>query len=93
MEYFSDKVDQLDPTGIFTDFFFCDGVANVQKAGAILCVKYPSSMTFHGGEHLLSLFSDLAKIHPIQVSLKFLLNLLLISNIFSVIGSKNFQTL
>ncbi len=75
MEYFSDKVDEFDPSGTLTYCFFFDGAANVQKVGAILCAKYPRAMSFHGGEHVLSLFfSDLAKINPIRVSLNFLWN-------------------
>ncbi len=70
MEYFSDKVDEFDPKGIFTDCFF-DGVANIQQTGAILCEKYPRAMSFHGGEHVLSqIFSDLTKLLPIWASKK-----------------------
>ncbi len=94
MEYFSDKVDEFDPSGTLTDCFFFDGAANVQKAGAILCAKYPRAMSFHGGEHVLSLFfSDLAKVNPIRVSYKcFFKFSLSISNIFSATGFKNLQT-
>ncbi len=73
MEYFSKKVVEFDSTGLFTDCFFFDGVTNIQQAGIILCAKYPRAMSFHGGEYVLSLFfSDLAKIHPIQVCEKFI---------------------
>ncbi len=69
MEQFWRKVDEIDVDKELTDCFFFDGASNVQTAGAILWARYPRTMCFHGGEHILSLFfSDLSKIKPIQVS-------------------------
>ncbi len=66
------KVDEIDLEKKLTDCFFFDGESNVQTAGAILCMRYPRAMCFHGGEHVLSLFfSDLSKLKSIQVSLIF----------------------
>ncbi len=56
MEYFSDKVDKFGSNGLFPDCFFFDGAANVQRACAIFCTKYPRAISFHGGKHVLSLF-------------------------------------
>ncbi len=68
MNFFQRKVDEWDESRMYTDCFFFDSAANVQKAGAILCARYPRAMCFHGGEHVLSLFfSDLSKLKPIQV--------------------------
>ena len=51
-----------------TDVFFFDGASNVQKAGDILCAKYPRAHCLHGAEHVISLFfSDISKIEPIKV--------------------------
>ena len=50
------------------DIFAFDGASNVQKAGDILNVKYPTSHTIHGVEHVFSLFfDDCAKLKPIKV--------------------------
>ena len=46
---FQKKVDEFDPSKMFTDIFFFDGASNVQKAGEILCVKNPRAYCFHGG--------------------------------------------
>ncbi len=68
MNFFQRKVDEWDESRMYTDCFFFYDAANVQKAGAILCARYPRAMCFHGGEHVLSLFfSDLSKLKPIQV--------------------------
>ncbi len=51
------------------DCFFFDGAANKQKAEAILCATYPQAESFHGGDHVVSLFfSNLSKLKSIQVS-------------------------
>ena len=61
---FEEKVAEFDPT----DVFFFDGASNVQKAGEVLMEKYPRSYSFHGGEHMVSLFfSSIAKLKPIKV--------------------------
>ena len=50
------------------DIFYFDGASNVQKAGAVLAVRYPRTMTYHGGEHVVALwFTSLAKIPAIKV--------------------------
>ena len=43
------------------DIFYFDGASNVQKAGELHRVKFPRTVTYHGGEHAVTLwFSDLA---------------------------------
>ena len=65
---FEEKVDEFDPQNQLTDVFFFDGASNVQKAGELLMAKYPRSFSFHGGEHVVSLFfSSIAKLKPIKV--------------------------
>ena len=56
---FEEKVGEFDPQNQLTDVFFFDGASNVQKAGEVLMAKYPRSFSFHGGEHVVSLFSPL----------------------------------
>ena len=52
------------------DIFYFDGASNVQKADDLLGVRFPRTVTYHGGEHVVALwFSDLAKIPEIKVSL------------------------
>ena len=56
------------------DIFYFDGASNVQKAGKCLGVKFPRTVTYHGGEHAVALwFSDLAKIPEIKVCLTLVL--------------------
>ena len=65
---FEEKVAEFDPQNQLTDVFFFDGASNVQKAGELLMAKYPRSFSFHGGEHVVSLFfSSIAKLKPIKV--------------------------
>ena len=65
---FEEKVVEFDPQNQLTDVFFFDGASNVQKAGEVLMAKYPRSFSFHGGEHVVSLFfSSIAKLKPIKV--------------------------
>jgi len=65
---FEEKVAEFDPRNQLTDVFFFDGASNVQKAGEVLMAKYPRSFSFHGGEHVVSLFfSSIAKLKPIKV--------------------------
>ncbi len=60
VNFFKTKVDEFDPTKVYTDSFFFDGTANVQKSGQILCAHFAWTMCFYGGNHILSLFfSDL----------------------------------
>ncbi len=73
MNLFISKVDEFDPTKVYTDSFFFDGAANVQKAVQILCAHFPRAMCFHSGEHVLSLFfSDLSRLGAITVSFIFM---------------------
>ncbi len=45
----------------------------MQNAGQILCVHFPWTMCFHGGEHVLLLFSrDLSRLGAIKVSFSIL---------------------
>lgn len=67
-KFFKDKVEEWDPSNCLTDCFFFDGVANVQKAGEILCANFPRALCFHGVKHVLSLFfKDLSTWKSIQV--------------------------
>ncbi len=52
MKIFKTKVDEFDPTKVYTDSFFFDGAAYVQNAGLILCACFPQAMCFHGGKHI-----------------------------------------
>jgi len=48
--------------------FYFDGASNVQKAGAVLEVRFPRTVTYHDGKHVVALwFSSLAKIPEIKV--------------------------
>ena len=65
---FEEKLTKFDPRKQLTNVFFFDGSSNVQKAGEVLMAKYPRSFSFHGGEHVVSLFfSSIAKLKPITV--------------------------
>lgn len=67
-DLFEEKVLEYDPQRIYTDVFYLDGAANVQKAADVLMARFPRSFCFHGGEHVVSLFfSSIAKIKPIKV--------------------------
>ena len=45
------------------DIFYFDGASNAQKADEVLGVKFPRTVMYHSGEHIVALwFSDLAKI-------------------------------
>ncbi len=66
------KVDESDPSKVYSNSFFFDGAANVQKAGQILCAHFPQAMCFYGGKHVLSLFfSDLSRLGAFKVSFCF----------------------
>ena len=65
---FEERVGEFDSQNQLTDVFFFDGASNVQKAGEVLMAKHPRSFSFHGGEHVVSLFfSSIAKLTPIKV--------------------------
>ena len=52
------------------NIFYFDGTSNVQKAGEVLGVKFPRTVMYHGGDHVMALwFLDLAKILEIKVCL------------------------
>ncbi len=51
MEKFKEKVAEVD------EIFFFDGASHVQTGGEILCATFQRAMCFHGGKHVLSLFS------------------------------------
>ena len=62
---FVDHINDIDPKHMHVDSIFFDGAANVQKAGKILAVKFPSIIVLHGAEHVVSLFfSNIAKRIP-----------------------------
>ncbi len=47
---------------------YFNGAKNVQKAGDVITAACPRAFSFHGGEHVLSLFfSDIARIGQIRV--------------------------
>ncbi len=39
--FFQDKGHEFDPLKVYTDYFFFDGAANVQKDGQTLCAHFP----------------------------------------------------
>ena len=56
----------IDPQKTITDCIFFDGAGNVQKAGSLLQVRFPHTYTFHGAEHVVSLFfKDIASLEPV----------------------------
>ena len=61
------QFDSVHSTPVVDTLFF-DGASNVQKAGRMLTIKFPTISVLHGAEHVVSLFfSDLAtKISPIK---------------------------
>ena len=62
----------LDPNKNCVDLFYFDGASNVQKAGDILCAKYPRATCLHGAEHVVSLFfADISKIPQINCFINF----------------------
>ena len=36
------------------DIFYFDGASNVQKAGSLLEVRFPRTVTYHDGEHVVA---------------------------------------
>ncbi len=56
-QIFQDKVNKFGIDDRTTDVYFFDGASNIQKAGQILCQIFPRAHWFHGGKHVLSLFS------------------------------------
>ncbi len=72
-EFFESKVDEFDRTKVYTDSFFFDGSANVQKAGQILCTHFSQAICFHGGKHILSpFFIDLSRLGAIKERMFFI---------------------
>ncbi len=45
-EFFKIKVDGFDPSNVYTDAFFFDRAANVQKVGQILCTQFLKQCVF-----------------------------------------------
>ena len=67
-ELFLPHMQKLDPEKRVVDLLYFDGASNVQKAGDIICAKYPRATCLQGSEHVVSLFfSDIAKLKPIKV--------------------------
>ena len=65
---------------------FFDGAANVQKAGEILAATYPTISVLHGAEHVVSLFSDLAKNKVISKAI------MIYRKLYSIFGSGTHQS-
>jgi hypothetical protein len=53
---FEPHMKRLDPMKNCIDLFYFDGASNVQKAGRIMCAKYPRATCLHGAEHVVSFF-------------------------------------
>jgi hypothetical protein len=45
-EIFTPTLERLDPDKQLIDLFFFDGASNVQKAGQVLCERYPGPQFF-----------------------------------------------
>ncbi len=69
---FEPHMKRLDPQKKVIDLLYFDGATNVQKAGRILCAKYPRATCLHGSEHVVSLFfNDISKIPAIKSLIHF----------------------
>ncbi len=69
---FEQHMRTLDPTKKVVVLLYFDGASNVQKAGHILCAKYPRVTCLHGAEHVVSLFfDDISKIPAIKLLINF----------------------
>jgi hypothetical protein len=69
---FEPHLKTLDPTKKVVDLLYFDGASNVQKAGQILCAKYPRVTCLHGAEHVVSLFfDDISKLPAIKSLINF----------------------
>jgi hypothetical protein len=56
-------LEKLDENIDSVDTIYFDGTSNVQKAGQVICARYPWATCLHGSEHVVSLFcSDIAKL-------------------------------
>jgi hypothetical protein len=67
---FEERCNKLDPDNAegLIDLIAMDGASNVQKGARILNIRYPTSHTIHGVEHVMSLFfDDVAKQKAIKV--------------------------
>ena len=61
-------VNEYDKDGSRFDIFYFVGASNVQKAGELLEVKFPPTLAYHGGKHVVKLwFTLLAQIPEIKV--------------------------
>ncbi len=75
---FEENYQNFDPDNSMglLDIFAFDGASNVQKAGYILNVKYPTSHTTHSVEHVFSLFfDDCAKLKSVKVGVLMIFNI------------------
>ena len=73
---------------MYVDSIFFDGAANIQKAGEILAVKFPSITVLHGAEHVVSLlFSDIAKRIPAILQM-----ISIYKKMYSVFGSGSYHS-
>ena len=55
-ELFEPHMHEIDPSQSLIDTVFFDGAGNVQKAGKILCERFPAVTCLPGAEHVTSLF-------------------------------------
>ncbi len=90
-DLFWDKIEHVDPDGTLLTCVYFDGAENVQKAGDMMTAAYFRAFSFHGGEHLLSLFfSNIARIGRIRVRIFlpfFIFQIGLFSYLITVINS------
>jgi hypothetical protein len=64
---FTPHLEKLDENKDSVDIIYFDGASNVQKAGQVICARYPRATCLHGSEHVVSLFfSDIAKLPVVK---------------------------
>jgi hypothetical protein len=74
-QLFMPHMEILDPDKTVVDLLYFDGASNVQKAGDIICARYPRATCLQGSEHVVSLFfSDIAQVKQIKVCTTLLKN-------------------
>ena len=65
---FSDLLLDFDAEKIRVGIFYFDGASNAQKAGSLLGVRFPRTVTYHGGKQVVALrLFNIAKIPEIKV--------------------------
>ncbi len=67
-DLFWGAIEQVDIDGTLLTCVYFDEAKNVQKVGDVITAAYPRAFSFHGGEHVMSLFfSNIAQIVQIRV--------------------------